>query len=206
MRFAHGPDAAGGRGDAYYSPDRPRIADPDQRFRLAACLSEGVRVGAGYRTDGAWVWPDDAARLLLDRGIAPEPDFLEYMKMRGYRLAREVDDEDLRRAARLAHNPPPPKQPTFSAVYFVRVEEDYPLDAPLSLLRKVIERSGAQRDEALWRDLRWHPTHAFAVHARAGTGEMDLREVPAEHASRVIDRWCAKWHAEASETTAAERH
>ena len=195
MRFAHGPDAVTPRGDAYYSPDRPRIADPEQRLRLATCLSEGVRVSFGYRTDGAWVWLDGAARLLLDRGIAPEKDFIEYLQMRGYRLTREVPEEDLRRAARLARNPPSPRQPAFSAVYFVRVEHDFPPEAPLSLLRKVVERSGAQRDEALWKDLRWHPTHAFEIHAR--TGEMDLREVPPEHAARVMDRWCAKWHKEA---------
>lgn len=195
VRLAHGPDAVTARGDAYYSPDRPRIADPEQRARLGACLTEGVRVGFGYRTDGAWVWLDGAARLLLDRGIAPEWDFIDYVKMRGYRLTSDVPEEDLRRAARLAGNPPQPKQPAFSAVYFVRVEEDYPPETPLSLLRKVVERSGAQRDEALWRDLRWHPTHAFEVQSR--TGEMDLREVPAEHAAHVMDRWCAKWHEQA---------
>jgi hypothetical protein len=195
VRFAQGPDAVTARGEAYYSPDRPRIAHPEERLRLGGCLSEGVRVARGYRTDGAWVWPDDAARLLLERGIAPEWDFIEYVRMRGYRLTRAVPEEDLRRAARLAGNPPPQKQPTLKAVYFVRVAEDYPPEAPLSLLRKVVERSGAQRDEALWKDLRWHPTHAFGIQARSG--DMDLREVSAEHAARVMDRWCAKWHAEA---------
>ena len=195
MRSAR--DFAVGGARPYYSPDRPRVADPDQRGRIAGYLSGGtqvgpVRAGHAWHTDGVWVWPSRFIREIRDRGLAPEPDFLRYMRRCDFTAATPVCDEHLQREVRAAALAGPPKRSEPVVVYFVRVEDDFPPDAPVSLLRRVRGGDGRFIDEALWRDLAWHPTHAFASHA----DEYDLREVTEAHAAAVIDRWCAKWHTE----------
>jgi hypothetical protein len=71
--------------------------------------------------------------------------------------------------------------------YYVVSDPD---NVPLCLLRRVARRDGVV-DEALRRDLRWHPTDRFAVNAR--NGEYEIEEIPAERADAIADRWRAAW-------------
>src|SRR6185437_8721341 len=165
----------------YHSPDRPRVADPSRRRRIANYLSGGTAVGQDLRTDGVWVWPITFIDDIRLRGLAPEPDFLRDM---------QPHDAHLEREARAAARAGPPQSPRLTVAYFVRVDEGFPPESPLSLLRRVYPAHGPGVDEALWRDLTWHPTHAFETHAN----EYDLRQVTEAHAAAVMDRWCDKWH------------
>jgi hypothetical protein len=66
-------------------------------------------------------------------------------------------------------------------------------ERPLSLLRRTVNRSGGVSEEAIWRDLQWHPTNAFTSQRI----DDELREVGPAQAAAVLDLWCAAWHAEA---------
>jgi hypothetical protein len=173
----------------YHSPDRPRVADPIRRRRIANFLEGGTPVGHGLHTDGVWVWPAGFADEVLDRGLAPEPDLLRHMEGVDFTAACPPRDDDLEKAAFEATAPPPAP---VAVSYFVRVDDGYPPESPLSLLRRIHRPGHPVADEALWRDLAWHPTHTFTAHA----DEYDIREVTEAHAAEVMDRWCAKWHAE----------
>jgi hypothetical protein len=189
MRTAR--DFAVGGVRPYHGPERPRVADPARRRRIAGYLAGGTPVGRALRTDGVWVWPTRFVTDIRDHGLAPEIDFLRHMERCGFTPAAPEPDEHLEREARSAARAGPPRQPNRSVSYFVRVDDDYPPDAPLSLLRRV--QHGSQVvEEALWRDLTWHPTHTLSAHY----DDYDLREVTEAHAAAVIDRWCAKWHEE----------
>jgi hypothetical protein len=172
----------------YYSPERPRVADPAKRRRIASYLSGGTAVGRDLRTDGVWVWPITFIDDIRLRGLAPEPDFLRDMQRHDFRAPAPPHDQHLEREAQAAVRAGPPKFPQASVAYFVRVDAGFPPDSPLSLLR----RTAAGADEALWRDFSWHPTHAFTTHA----SEYDVRPVSEAHAAAVMDRWCEKWHRE----------
>jgi hypothetical protein len=179
-------------GRAYITPERSRVADPARRARLASFLDGGTEVAPGYRTDGVWVWPDSFAEDVRGQGIAPEGDLVAYIESCGYLPARPGADERLVEVALAAVIAATGHPPRLEVHYYVRVDDGYPPDAPLSLLRKVHRQDGRTADEAMWRDLRWHPTYAFH-HA----DEYDLREVTEQHAAEILDRWCAKWSTEA---------
>jgi len=176
----------------YHAPDRPRIADPVRRRLIEGYLAGGTPVAKHWRTDGVWVWPAKFIDDIRDRGLAPEPDFIRYMEQREFRAATPPRDEQLEREARTAARAGPPRRPAVVATYYVRVDDEFPPDAPLSLLRRLRRPDGKMAEEAVWRDLAWHPTHTFASHS----GDYDLREVSEAHAAAVMDHWCAKWHAE----------
>ena len=176
----------------YHSPDRPRVADPARRRRIASYLSGGIAIGDDLRTDGVWVWPTRFIDDIRLRGLAPEPDFVRDMQRQNFHAATPPHDEHLEREARAAARAGPPKLPRATVAYFVRVDDGFPPDSPLSLLRRVRADTSGNVDEALWRDFTWHPTHAFTSHA----DEYDLRRVTEAHAAAVMDNWCEKWHRE----------
>jgi hypothetical protein len=173
----------------YHSPDRPRVADPVRRRRIAGFLEGGTPVDRILRTDGVWVWPAGFVADVIDRGLAPESELIGHMERSRFTASRPPRDDALDRAVREAVEL---TRVPMDVSYFVRVDDGFPPDSPLSLLRRVRRPGGETADEALWRDLAWHPTHTFSAHA----DEYDLREVSEAHAAAVMDHWCAKWHAE----------
>ncbi len=54
-------------------------------------------VPLGFRTDGTWIWSEEAAYYLERDGLPPEPAFLTHIRERGY-TAAEVPPEVLTRA------------------------------------------------------------------------------------------------------------
>ncbi|MEU9704354.1 hypothetical protein [Streptomyces sp. NPDC047981] len=92
----------------YFDESRPRIADPVERGRLLAFLSEGgvaIERAAGSAqdqvdaskgrvvpvvtvTDGAWIWTLAHAYYLEQYGVGPDADFYAYIKSRDYRAGR----------------------------------------------------------------------------------------------------------------------
>lgn len=105
-RLFDGPDAA----------SRPRLADADERARIARFLSGGkvIRrivatgldqvepangqvVPVAASTDGTWIWSAAVRYYLETHGIAPEPDFLAHIVAHEY-VAPEPS-EDAWRAA-----------------------------------------------------------------------------------------------------------
>lgn len=196
MRLARGYDAVDGNGRPYFSPDRQRLLDPWVRSRLATYLRGGVEVAIGYRTDAHWVWNERIARYALDRRIAPEEPFLNHIEAAGYLPPDSVPDDAITGAKRLitAATRVPAEPPSHEVAYFIRVDDDFPPDAPLSLLRRIPRPDGDPVDQAIWRDLRWHPTNTFTAHERSS--EYDLRPVSPERAAEILDQWCAKWATE----------
>ncbi len=114
-----GPDRTG-----WFSPRRLRIPEPARRARLAGYLSSGrlvrratgevpdpldprYRLRLGWRTDGAWVWPEALAHYVLTRGVAPELELLCHIEARGYGWTA-VDEAGARAAAVAANRRPLP--------------------------------------------------------------------------------------------------
>ncbi len=62
-------------------------------------------------------------------------------------------------------------------------------ERPLTLLRRIRRPGGGVTEQVLRRDLRWHPTELFLVHAR--TGEFDLAEITADRAAELVEAWRA---------------
>jgi hypothetical protein len=176
----------------YHTPERPRVADPERRRRIATYVAGGTSIGKALRTDGVWVWPECFVGDIRDRGLAPERDFLWYMQSQGFRPTAPEHDEHLEREALAAARAGPPRFPVLAVAYFVRVDDEFPPHAPLSLLRRGHAPDGTITEDALWRDLNWHPTYTFTIHA----DDYDLREVSEAHAAAVLDYWCSKWHTE----------
>ena len=100
-----------------FGEERPPLTDPLTVLRVLAYLRDGepltaaddrtddvldpARVGAvpgGYRTDGAWIWPDAVGYYLAEHGVTPDPGLLAHMYADGYRCARP-DGVAMHRAA-----------------------------------------------------------------------------------------------------------
>lgn len=178
-----------------HAPERPRVADPGRRRRIADYLSGGTAIGHGHgpgvlHTDGLWLWPERFAGEVLDRGLAPEQDFLRHIERSGFRAATPEPDIRLTEDALTAWRAGPPPAPRVLITYFVRLDGESTPEAPLSLLRRSVDPAGQVTEEALWRDLGWHPTQAFGAHKI----DHDIREVTPAHAAGVLDRWCDQWH------------
>ena len=197
--FAVVTKLTGARGaPAYHAPERPRVADPGRRRRIADYLSGATAIGRGHgpgvlHTDGLWLWPERFVAEILDLGLAPEPDFLRHIHRHGYRPPAPEPDSRLTEDALTAWRAGPPPAPRLVVTYFVRLDDDCTPQAPLSLLRRSLDPAGRVTEEALWRDLDWHPTQAFGTHKI----DYDIREVTPAHAAGVLDRWCEQWHREA---------
>jgi hypothetical protein len=199
MRVARDFAVAGALGPrTYHAPERPRVADPGRRRRIADYLSGGTVIGRGQgpgvlHTDGLWLWPQRFVAEVLDHGLAPEQDFLGQMQRSDFRAPAPEPDARLTDDALTAWRSGPPPAPRVLITYFVRLDGDSTPEAPLSLLRRCVDPAGGVSEEALWRDLGWHPTQAFGAHKI----DHDIREVTPAHAAGVLDRWCDQWHREA---------
>lgn len=211
-RLARGFDATSAAGSPYFSPDRPRVGDPELRRKLDTYLAGGqlaVRADAmvedplapqrgpvvplGYRTDGRWVWQEALAYYAREHGIGPEPDFLADIEERRFRPSDPVPEDVLMRAARVALAPGSPRPPRPAATYYAGVDGAHPASAPLFLVRRSHLPDGGVLDEALHRDLRWHRTAALVANER--TNEYSFAEITEEQAVDVMDRSCATWSA-----------
>ncbi|CAJ62868.1 hypothetical protein FRAAL4226 [Frankia alni ACN14a] len=56
-------------------------------------LSKGEVMPMSYRSDGSWVWSDGIAYYLDAYGIAPEPEFVDYIRGQSYEPHDATDDE-----------------------------------------------------------------------------------------------------------------
>jgi hypothetical protein len=106
MQIARLFDGIDPSGEPFFAPDRPRIADPALRARIADFLGSGkvIRRSGGFdtdriepsrgrvvptssHTDGTWIWNEALRYYVLTHGIAPEDEFLAHIIGRGYQAA-----------------------------------------------------------------------------------------------------------------------
>jgi len=165
------------------TPDRLRIPEPVRRARLAAYLDSGALVlravgatGLGWRTDGAWVWPEALAAHLRRRGVAPELALLCHIESQGY-VRPPVAAERARAAASVARERPA----SMAAPPQVR----HLTDGAGALLR--VWSAEPELVEVLRADLRWGPpAESLDGVARA----MGFRPIGADVAAALVDaRW-----------------
>ena len=102
--------------DGMDATGRPRLADPEERGRIARFLSGGkvirrvvttdvdrVEPANGRvvpvltHTDGTWIWSAAVRYYVETHGIAPEPDFLAHIVAHEY-VAPEPDEAAWRAA------------------------------------------------------------------------------------------------------------
>jgi hypothetical protein len=199
VRLAQGFDAFDALGLPYFAPDRPRVADPWERRRLARYLSDGGRLAVradspavdplapdlgavvpiSYRTDGVWVWQEALAYYLREYGIGPEPDLLARIRQNDYWLPEIVPDELLREAVELVFAPDTDPVPPPTATYYA------------SGARRVEAAEGPVFEE-LDPDLRWRPVSMLPA---AG-----LREISQEQAAALLNERCAERSHEIGQT------
>ena len=103
MRIARLFDGKDATGEWTFAPDRPRVADPDERARIVGFLRGGTEIlhvpatdldrvePANGRvvpmatfTDGTWIWGAALRYYVETHGIAPEPDFLAHIVAHEY--------------------------------------------------------------------------------------------------------------------------
>lgn len=116
MRIAQLFDGQDAAGEWAFAPDRPRIADQEERARIARFLSGGTMIFRVPRsdldrvepanghvvptstlTDGIWIWGAAQQYYVETHGIAPEPDFLAHIVAHEY-VAPEPDKQAWRAA------------------------------------------------------------------------------------------------------------
>jgi hypothetical protein len=60
------------------------VTDPVRRDRILTYLRGGAPLGAGYRTDGRWIWPEAVIDELTEHQLAPEPELSQRIAAQGY--------------------------------------------------------------------------------------------------------------------------
>jgi hypothetical protein len=115
-----------------FAPDRPTIADEDERERLIDYLESGTEllvttatmddvvdpergavVPTSFRTDGTWVWTDTVTYYLHQHNLAPDPELLEHIRAVDG-LPRRADSVSLGRALK-ALTPSADAQPVWTS-------------------------------------------------------------------------------------------
>jgi hypothetical protein len=116
MRIAELFDERDAAGEWTFAPDRPRIADQDERARIARFLlggevilrvsgldldriepANGRVVPLSTLTDGTWIWGAALRYYVETHGIAPEADFLAHIVAHEY-VAPKPDEPAWRAA------------------------------------------------------------------------------------------------------------
>jgi hypothetical protein len=121
-------------GEPYLSAGRRRIWMPDTRARVEGYLATAPVVAPGFRTDGAWVWPESLADHVRSLGAAPQEQFYEHLRERHFLLPDEIGPERLEAAARALDGPGTPDPPPDQAWTYLGGFPDR-ASAPVALLR-----------------------------------------------------------------------
>lgn len=77
-------------------------------------------------------------------------------------------------------------------IYYAIIDNDSSRTEPAGLVRRRVLDDGGIRDEALGRDLNWHPTPLIVEWKRAES-EDDLVQISGDEASRVMNRFRERW-------------
>jgi len=215
LRVAAVFDAVDAAGRPYFSADRRRVVDADERARLVGYLKSaplvvraaglqvdpldpgrGRVVPLGYCSDGVWVWQEASAYYLRTRGVAPDDELVAHIESVGYQAPQSLPDAvaDAAAALALSASPPQPVSGRRAATYFASVRPGFPASEPAGILRQWLTADGHRTDEVLPRDMRWKRTPAFLINDR--NGEKDYEEIPAVLAAEIVDRWWAKWRSD----------
>jgi len=215
MLVAEAFDGQGAAGRPYFSVDRPRLVDPEERCRAVGYLAgahlavpggpptrdplnsgAGAVVPTGYRTDGVWVWPESLAFYAREHGIGPQAQLLEYLRSQRYRLPDRVPSALLADAVEASVGPSTPSLPHARATYYAATFCTPGGEPQVAhLLRRRRRPDGAAVDEMTMPGLVWHETDLLAAGV-AQTYDLSVSDISVERAGRLLDELCAREHAE----------
>jgi hypothetical protein len=156
-------------GVPFFTPDRVRVIDPDERAALLRYLNEaplvvrapgleldpldpgrGPAVPVGYRSDGIWVWQEATVYYLAERWIAPEDDLLHHIEQRGYVPPAELSDEVAAAAADAALDLTRTRPPDTRRVqYYLRTDGGHSVENPSGIYRIWTDPQGYEHEEAV---------------------------------------------------------
>ena len=178
-------DAIAEDGGAYFSPDLPRLVEPELRSRVIGYLATAPAVGAGHRSDGVWVWPESLVDHVRAQGVGPPPEFADHMASRQYlppdELAREVVDEAAH--ATVGPAPAPPRQlHRYFAGYLDRRH-------PAS---HVIRRTDGHEVQSLAPHGLWGPSDLMT--SNPALAPIEYEEISERQAADLVDRLAERWH------------
>lgn len=208
-------DARAGSGRPYFSPDRPRLVDPEERSRVVGYLAcgrlvvhggspapdpldpaAGAVVPSGYRTDGVWVWPEALAYYARTRGVGPQAQLLQHVRAGHYLLPDGVPAQLVAEAVRVAAGPVTPDPPPLPAVYVAVTRPTPTGEARLAhLLRRVPQPDGGLTDQLTMPGLDWRDTDLLWPGA-PGVRELCFADISARRAGLLLDELCAREHAD----------
>ena len=172
-------------GVPYLSPRRTRLVAPDLRARVVGYLSTAPEAAPGFRTDGAWVWPEALAAHARERGARPQQQLFEHMRERWFLLPDAVSEHDLAEAARVAAGPPTPdpQSSTMDDQFFVGERAG---DAPHPLLLWLRRDQRGNPSECLDTMDGWTRTTRLAdKRARPDLDPWEYREIGAPEAAAI---------------------
>jgi hypothetical protein len=117
MNHARLFDGVNESGKPFFNPDHEKLHDEAERSSVASFLrggsiilrttgrdidwidqERGQVVPLSFRTDGQWIWSEGLAYYVEGYGIAPDDDFLRYVRGRNY-IADTPPEEACRQAA-----------------------------------------------------------------------------------------------------------
>ncbi len=194
-------DAVAADGRPFFSPDVPRLVDPELRSQVVGYLGNAAAAGSGHRTDGTWVWPDSLVDHVRLRGVGPSEQLLAHLAAHRHLLPDTVAPAALAEAERAALGPPTPGPPRVAKSYFAGYAEP---GRPASHVLRVHADVDGDQEFSLEPDHGWVPSSLRGpgsatlaeptnVAKSAGTGVL-FEEVSESRASELVDELVATWH------------
>ncbi len=182
-------DAVAADGRPFFSPDVPRLVDPELRSQVVGYLGHASAVGSGFRTDGSWVWPDSLVDHVRQRGVGAQEQLLAHLAAQRHLLPDRLSQAVLAEAERAALGPPTPGPPRAAERYVA----GYAVPGqPVSHVLRVRPSAEGDHEFSLEPDHGWVPS-SLRGPGSAGTG-IAFEEVAESQASELVDQLVATWH------------
>ena len=188
MFLAHAFDAMDGD-QPYSSPEQPRLAQPELRSRVLSYLATAPVPAPGYRTDGAWIWPESLIDHVRSHGVGPQRDLLDHMAASHYLPPDSIAPDVLERAARAAGDPPLGVAPASPVTYRAGYPQRHRSAA--TLIRRALAPDGSTV-ESSFGPYGWE--HGLLPEGDPSLASMEYGEITANAAATVADQLCSRWH------------
>ncbi len=193
-------DAVTADGRPFFSPDVPRLVDPELRSQVVGYLGHASMAGSGFRTDGSWVWPDSLVDHVRRRGVGAPEQLLAHLAAQRHLLPDRVSQAMLAEAERAALGPSTPGPQ--------RVVERYVAGytapgQPVSHVLRVRASAAGDHEFSLEPDRGWVPSSLRGSEsalaeptnvAETADSGIAFEEVSESQASELVDQLVATWH------------
>jgi hypothetical protein len=173
-------------GQTFISAHRRRLIAPDTRSRVYGYLATAPAAAPGYRTDGAWVWPETLSDQVLSRGAAPQDQLLRHMREQYFLLPEALHPGAIEQAAEAARGPATPDPPPPAGTFIGRFTDGD--TAPISLLHLIRRDDGSAMEYCYFQDGWGLSDFLKRKREQPQTMADELLEISERAAAELIDR------------------